>query len=118
MGETMSGIGAEGDRRQPLDDRFCLAVDLATFEMGAIKLEPIKTVTGKAGELGIDYAVGKELDVLKACAGADQRIEHELARRFRFQNDIGHSMQPLNASTRLDPPINLTRDTSGKSTAR
>lgn len=53
-------------------------------------------MTGKAGELGINYGLGKELDVLAACAGAYQRIEHELARRFRFQNNIGHFMQPLN----------------------
>jgi hypothetical protein len=112
MGETVSGIGAEGDRRQPLDDRSYLAVDLATSEMGAIKLEPIKAVTGKAGELGINYGLGKELDILAACAGAYQRIEHELARRFRFQNNIGHFMQPLNVPRRLDPdPTTLTRDT-------
>jgi hypothetical protein len=91
MSETMSGIGAERDRRQPLDDRSCLSVDLATFEMGAIELEPIETVTGKAGKFGIDYGVGEELDIPAPRAGADQCIEHKLARRLRLQNNIGHS---------------------------
>src|SRR5262245_41364206 len=105
MGEAMSCVGAEGDRRQAFDDRFYLAVDLATLEMGAIKLEPIKTMTGKAGEFGIDYAVGKEFDILAACAGADQRIEHEFARRLRLQNSTSHCTSASQVVSEASNPI-------------
>ena len=104
MGETVSGIGAEGDRRRPLDDRSYLAVDLATSEMGAIKLEPIKAVTGKAGKPVSTMASARNSTFSRRAPAPTNASSTSLRAAFRFQNNIGHFMQPLNVPRRLDSP--------------
>jgi hypothetical protein len=45
--------------------------------MGAIELKPIETMTGEPRQLGVDDAVGTELDIMTTSAGAYQRINHK-----------------------------------------
>jgi hypothetical protein len=90
MGKAMSGVGTKGNRGQALDQRRDPAVDLAAFEMGAIELQPVEAVAGEARQLGVDDAVGEELDIVATGAGADQGVEDELARRFRLEDDFRH----------------------------
>ena len=90
VGKAVPGVGAKGHGGQPLDRRSGPAIHLAAVEMGAIELEPIEAVAGKARQLGVDDAVGEERSIVATGAGADQGIDDELARGFRLEDDFGH----------------------------
>jgi len=92
VGEAMPRIGAEGNRGELSNDRLCLAVDLPALHMAAIILQPVEAMAGETRELRVDDAVGKELHILLARAGALERLHHQLSGLLRGKDNIGHRL--------------------------
>ena len=64
MGEPVPRVHAKAGFREHLNLRGGLAIHLPAAQMGAVILQPVKPMSLKAGQLGIQNSVGEILGIL------------------------------------------------------